>query len=88
MAGQRGGLRLGPGSGLPNGAEQRGARAAGELFSDGNRYPERTTPNKNTRFREKDAPHEPAQFRRGGYFYLRPVARRKEAAQLPRFSSI
>ena len=27
-------------------------------------------------------------FAVGGYFYLRPVARRKEAAQLARFSSI
>jgi hypothetical protein len=44
VAGQRGGLRQGPGSGLPNGAAQRGARTAGEFFSDGNRYPERTTP--------------------------------------------
>jgi hypothetical protein len=30
--------------------------------TDGNRYPERTQPNKNTRFGPKDAPHEPAWF--------------------------
>jgi hypothetical protein len=44
VAGQRGGLCLGPGSGLPNGAAQRGARATGGKFSDGSRCPERTTP--------------------------------------------
>ena len=35
-------------------------------------YSERTAPNKNTRFRGKDAPHERTQFRRGGLFLFAP----------------
>jgi hypothetical protein len=35
-------------------------------FSDSNRYSERTTPNKNARFRPKDAPLGPTRFGRGG----------------------
>jgi hypothetical protein len=49
--------RPAPGSGLSreaSGAAQRGAGATGGIFSDGNRFPERTMPNKNTRFGPKN----------------------------------
>jgi hypothetical protein len=72
-----------------SGAAQWGARAVGGNFSDGSRCPEREPRrSKISTLGQKMRRRGPCSLAQGGYFRFRPVARRKEAAQLARFRSI
>jgi hypothetical protein len=76
------------GAGSPAAPRSGAPGLPGEIFRTGiatQREPRRS---KIPAFGEKMRRTSAHSFAVGGYFYLRPVARRKEAAQLPRFSSI